>query len=86
MAARSGSEGFWDALFSGLADAIADARHKVVEEGWFGRQVTPNEPPDVSTFYRPIQTADEESFETIWGARDPTVGEQAHDPTLEYDR
>lgn len=31
----------WDAVAGPLADALTDIRQKVVEEGWFGRAVTP---------------------------------------------
>lgn len=31
-----------DEIVSGFANAVEDVRHKVVEEGWFGRQVTPH--------------------------------------------
>lgn len=42
--------GFWASIGRELAYAVEDIRHKVVEEGWFGRQVTPStfprdEPP-----------------------------------------
>jgi hypothetical protein len=31
---------FFDQLFKGIGDGIADIRQKVVEEGYFGRAVT----------------------------------------------
>lgn len=44
------ANGFVASLARELAYAVEDIRHKVVEEGWFGRQVTPStfprdEPP-----------------------------------------
>ena len=32
--------GFWDELFRGFENAVTDIRQKVVEEPWFGREVT----------------------------------------------
>lgn len=37
--------GILEALFQIFADIVTDARHKVVEESWFGRQVTDIAPP-----------------------------------------
>lgn len=34
---------FYDKLFKGLGDAVADIREKVVEEPWFGRAVIERE-------------------------------------------
>ncbi len=31
---------FWDELTQGIANAADDIRHKVVEEPWYGREVT----------------------------------------------
>lgn len=39
MSERQGG-GLFDSLLRGFGEAVADIRHKVVEEGWFGRQVT----------------------------------------------
>ena len=45
---------FWDELTQGIANAADDIRHKVVEEPWYGREVTGNielpqpEPADTS--------------------------------------
>ena len=33
---------FWDELAQGIANAADDIRHKVVEEPWYGREVTGN--------------------------------------------
>jgi len=41
---RPEPSGFFDMLFGLLREAFADIRHKVVEEGWFGRQVTDDTP------------------------------------------
>ena len=32
----------WDEMTQGFADAVDDIRHKVVEEPWYGREVTGN--------------------------------------------
>jgi hypothetical protein len=34
-------KGFVDSIVAGIAAAVEDIRHKVVEEPWFGRAVTP---------------------------------------------
>lgn len=36
--------GILDTIISGIGEAVTDIRHKVVEEGYFGRQVTADEP------------------------------------------
>lgn len=33
---------FWDELTQGFVNAVDDIRHKVVEEPWYGREVTGN--------------------------------------------
>lgn len=38
---RQSAGKLWDAVAGPLADALTDIRQKVVEEGWFGRAVTP---------------------------------------------
>lgn len=60
--------GLFDALFSGIGDAIADIRQRVVEEGWFGRIVT-GDPVEVTrrSDYRDIQP-EGRSFEEMWEA------------------
>jgi hypothetical protein len=74
------SPGFLQALVAGIGDAIADIRHKLVEEGWFGRAVTP-EPIDheASSFYRPVLPQRADSFEAQWAPREhvPEEREQA---------
>jgi hypothetical protein len=32
----------WDEMTQGFANAVDDIRHKVVEEPWYGREVTGN--------------------------------------------
>lgn len=34
--------GIIDSIIKGVGEAVTDIRHKVVEEGYFGRQVTPD--------------------------------------------
>ena len=38
------SESFIDNLTAGFGDAVADIRHKVVEEPWYGRETTTDSP------------------------------------------
>lgn len=33
---------FWDEMTKGFVNAVDDIRHKVVEEPWYGREVTGN--------------------------------------------
>ena len=33
---------FWDEMTKGFVNAVDDIRHKVVEEPWYGREVTSN--------------------------------------------
>ncbi len=44
MADNEKSGGILDTIISGIGEAVTDIRHKVVEEGYFGRQVTADEP------------------------------------------
>lgn len=43
MAENDKSGGILDTIISGIGEAVTDIRHKVVEEGYFGRQVTADE-------------------------------------------
>ncbi len=56
--------GLLDSLFDLLREAFVDIRHKVLEEGWFGRQVTgdsPAEPPSLGW------DVPQRSFDELWG-------------------
>lgn len=68
-------------IIAGFGEAVSDIRHKLVEEGWFGRQVTDREAPatlDEVTSGRTIHDASWEpprqSFEEAWSpsSKDPT--------------
>ena len=63
------SRGLFDTLFAAFGKAIADIRHKVVEEGWFGRATT-REPLDQQrSFYRPVMPERAASFDDLYGPR-----------------
>jgi hypothetical protein len=67
-------------LFEGLAEAVGDIRHKLVEEGWFGRPVTDKQPEAGTAI--PGWDMQRPSFEEQWA-----VGEReaAHDaPSPEH--
>lgn len=66
------ANGFWDTLLSGVGDAIADARSKLIDEGWFGRSEAPGamgrtiaETPEQSLY------GATRSFEELWAPRVP---------------
>jgi hypothetical protein len=42
--------GVLDSIIKGIGEAVTDVRHKVVEEGMWGRQVTPDAQPEVSPY------------------------------------
>ena len=74
--------GFWDKLLGGVGEAIADARSKLVDEGWFGRSDA------ASVTERTIAQAPEQSlygttrsFEELWAPRAP--GEATPGPERE---
>ena len=66
------AQSFWGGLFDAIGDAIADVRHKVVEEGWFGRAVTDDAQADATSFYRPVTQEPLVSFEEQWAPRAPS--------------
>jgi hypothetical protein len=85
---RLNSGGFWDGLFAGIRNAIADIRHKVVEEGWFGRAVTREPRKAHDDFYRPILPERATSFEEQWapgeaGTVDRDRGQERHGPGID---
>lgn len=41
--------GLFASLLNEFARAVEDTRHKLVEDGWFGRQVTGDAPPPAET-------------------------------------
>lgn len=82
-------------LFGELSAAVADARGKLVEEGWFGRRApdarsdapslgwTADKPEPAGDFYMPRA-----SFEEAWARREPAApGERAPDDKgFDFDR
>lgn len=44
MPTNSNSESLFDTIAAGVGDAVADIRHKVVEEPWYGRETTTDSP------------------------------------------
>ena len=75
MAAR---RSFIDAVSEGIADAARDVRQKVVEEPWFGRQVTPEPVTPVSSG---LEQGDEIN---LWGrAVEPDARDAADDQVID---
>ena len=66
--------GFFDSLFEVLRQAFDDIRHKVVEEGWFGRQVTGDMPKPSEGLGWDIP---QRSFDELWA---PAERDANHDP------
>ena len=56
--------GFFEALFAALGSIFDDVRGKVVEEGWFGRQVS--EAADISPIKAPDITPPNEPAGAVW--------------------
>ncbi|MDV6333150.1 hypothetical protein [Asticcacaulis sp. 201] len=64
-------------LFEEFARAVEDIRHKLVEEGWFGRQVTGDAPPPAETLGWDMPPA---SFDEQWAPAERNTGlDAAHD-------
>lgn len=78
---RQQPPGFLDVLFASIGNAIADIRHKVVEEGWFGRAVTRDPRKAHDDFYRPVLPERATSFEEQWAVREaaPTERDRAQE-------
>jgi hypothetical protein len=74
-------------FFAKAAEAVADIRHKLVEEPWFGREVTPDQPASVSDqlgWTKPEPTAWDRLCTRVLadrGHEDPV--EPAHDHEIE---
>lgn len=86
--------GLFASILSGIGDAISDVRHKVVEEGWFGRQVTDANPSSLPEIIAPeirppskpegsVWEPPRQSFEEAWAAKpsldDRSVAEPGRD-------
>lgn len=86
--------GLFASILSGIGEAISDVRHKVVEEGWFGRQVTDANPlampeitaPEISPPVKPegsVWEPPRQSFEEAWATKlspdDPSSVEPGRD-------
>lgn len=69
--------GFWDGFAEGLASAIDDIRHKVVEEPMYGRETTGNielpqqEPPVEQTSWQEAAQDTEPSHNDQYYVRQP---------------
>jgi len=76
-----------DDITHGIGSAVADLRHKVVEEPYFGRVVTdsPGLPPDVSqTAVEPPVTPQNGLTQQVRSVPDPALERQA--PDLDFER
>lgn len=87
---RSG-QGLFAAILAGIGEAISDVRHKVVEEGWFGRQVTDAYPsampeitaPEIRPPAKPegsIWEPPRQSFEEAWATKPAPDDRSAVEP------
>ena len=73
--------GILGSLLSSFGEAIADVRNKVVEEGWFGRQVTDHDSSGFSEISAPEIGPPFESKGDIWDQPRQKF-EEAWAPTL----
>lgn len=65
--------GVLDSIIKGIGEAVTDIRHKVVEEGYFGRQVTPDIQPEVSPY---VEQGLPASFEEYRASKDTLQKDQ----------
>jgi len=68
----------------GIGEAFADIRHKVIEEPWFGREVTPT--PDRAHEPEAKRPAVMEAFFQGREVTREELGHPAHDHSLGHDR
>jgi len=68
--------GVIDSIVKGIGDAVTDIRHKVVEEGMWGRQVTPDAQPEVSPYAAEGMPA---TFGELRASKDVAPPEQAQE-------
>ncbi|OJW33051.1 MAG: hypothetical protein BGO51_24400 [Rhodospirillales bacterium 69-11] len=75
--------GLWDSLRDGVAEAVADIRKKVFEEGFYGREVTPKEMEVTHHDHRPASpesAVKPPGFEDLMRTRGMCQPEAANDP------
>ena len=83
--------GLFASILSGIGDAISDVRHKVVEEGWFGRQVTDAHPAGMPEITAPeihppsksegsVWEPPHQSFEEAWATKPSPDDRSAAEP------
>lgn len=70
---------FWDELTQGIANAADDIRHKVVEEPWYGREVTGN------IELKEQEAADTGKWDAI-GKEQGTIQPEPPAPAMEMER
>ena len=75
--------GVLNSIIKGIGEAVTDIRHKVVEEGYFGRQVTPDIQPEVSPY---VEQGLPASFEEYRASRDMLQKDQAKTQTQNKDQ
>ncbi len=78
-------------LFSELHQAFQDIRQKVVEEGWFGRVVSPAPVVEMDRTDRPVQQRGSPSdrrpgFDELWAPRESEPADQRRDHGMDIDR
>ncbi len=65
-----GERGFAEFLFGQAAEAVADIRSKLIDEGWFGRR-SPAAPSGLGWEKPEADAPALSSFEEQWAAREP---------------
>lgn len=70
--------GFLDSLFEAIGRVVEDIRHKVVEEGWFGRQVTGDAPPNAAE--RLGWDMPKQSFDELWAPAERDAAKEQDAP------
>jgi len=83
---RDRPQGIGEFLYNEFRSAIQDIRQKLVEEGWFGRVVTPAPVIEVGKDDRDAQTSDRVSLDKLWSPRAPEHPREAPEPDLDHDR
>lgn len=74
--------GGFGSVFEEIARAFEDIRHKVVEEGWFGRQVTGSDLPQSSAEELGWEMP-KPSFDELWAPIERDDPPAAHAPEHE---
>lgn len=76
MAKNTEDGSFWQSIFDGISNAIADVRNKVVDESWFGRRTTDHEISNNAARYRSIASDPGGLFDEQWRPIPPSEHEQ----------